>query len=89
MRGYFEILADTLLGRYLPAYVRKPKRRTFQAPKFHFADLGVVNFLARRGRVEPGSELFGKAFENWVCHELSAIRSSASAWSCPSIRGRG
>ena len=72
VRGYFEILVDTLLGRYLPAYVRKPKRRTFQAPKFYFADLGVVNFLARRGRVEPGSELFGRAFENWVCHELSA-----------------
>jgi predicted AAA+ superfamily ATPase len=31
-----------------------------------------VNALARRGRLEPGSELFGKAFENWVCHELSA-----------------
>ena len=72
VRGYFEILVDTLLGRYLPAYVRRPKRRTIRAPRFFFTDVAVVNLLARRGKVEPGSELFGKAFENWVHHELSA-----------------
>ena len=43
------------------------------APKFYFADVGVVNRLARRGAVSPGSELYGKAFENWVFHELSAF----------------
>ena len=45
------------------------------APKFYFFDVGVVNFLANRGWLKPGSELFGKAFENWVYHEL---RSSLS-----------
>ena len=70
VRGYFEILEDTLLGRFLPAYRRRPKRRVVAAPKFYFADVGVVNFLARRGALEPGGELFGKAFENWVFHEL-------------------
>jgi predicted AAA+ superfamily ATPase len=33
-----------------------------------------VNYLARRGPLEPGSELFGHAFENWVFHELCAYR---------------
>ncbi len=42
------------------------------APKFYFGDVGIVNRLARRGEVLPGSELYGKAFENWVFHELSA-----------------
>jgi predicted AAA+ superfamily ATPase len=74
VREYFQILVDTLLGRFLPAYTKRPKRRVIQAPKFYFADVGVVNHLARRGRVEPGSELFGKAFENWVHHELQAYR---------------
>jgi predicted AAA+ superfamily ATPase len=74
VREYFQILVDTLLGRFLPAYTRRPKRRVIQAPKFYFADVGVVNHLARRGRVEPGSELFGKAFESWVHHELQAYR---------------
>jgi predicted AAA+ superfamily ATPase len=72
VRGYFEVLVDTLLGRELPAYVRRPKRRIIRAPKFFFSDVGVVNLLARRGQIEPGSELFGKAFENWVHHELAA-----------------
>lgn len=73
VQSYFGILEDTLLGRWLPAYRRRPKRRVIQAPKFYFTDVGVVNRLARRGEVLAGSELFGKAFENWVFHELSAF----------------
>jgi uncharacterized protein len=72
VKEYFQILIDTLLGRYLPAYTRRPKRRVIQTPKFYFADVGVVNMLTKRGPLEPGTELFGKAFENWVCHELMA-----------------
>lgn len=72
VNGYFEILVDTLLGRFVPSFTRRPKRRVIQAPKFYFADVGVVNVLARRGRVEHGSELYGKAFESWVLHELWA-----------------
>jgi len=72
VREYFQILVDTLLGRYLGAYLKRPKRRISHAPKFYFADAAVVSLLAKRGRVEPGSELFGRAFENWVYHELCA-----------------
>jgi predicted AAA+ superfamily ATPase len=72
VRGYFEILVDTLLGRWLPGYTKRPKRRVIAAPKFYFSDVGVVNHLARRGVVQRRSELFGKAFENWVFHELCA-----------------
>ena len=72
VKGYFGILEDTLLGRWLPAYTRRPKRRVIGAPKFYFADAGVVNHLARRGELHRGSELYGKAFENWVFHELCA-----------------
>lgn len=75
IRGYFEILCDTLLGRFLPAYRRRPKRRTIKAPKFYFSDVGIVNFLVHRSELVPGTELFGKAFENWVFHELCAYNS--------------
>lgn len=71
VRGYYEILEDTLIGAFLPAYTRRAKRRVLHAPKFYFRDVGVVNHLARRRSVEAGSETFGKAFENWVFHELS------------------
>lgn len=72
VKGHFGILEDTLLGRWLPGYTRRPKRRVIAAPKFYFADVGVVNHLARRGQLEPGSESYGQAFENWVHHELRA-----------------
>ncbi|MBM4299499.1 MAG: ATP-binding protein, partial [Deltaproteobacteria bacterium] len=72
VKAYFQILEDTLLAKWLPAFRKRPKRRVIGAPKFYFADVGVVNYLARRGQLQPGSELFGKAFENWVFHELSA-----------------
>ncbi|MGC9451262.1 MAG: ATP-binding protein [Oceanipulchritudo sp.] len=70
VRGYYGILSDTLLATLLPVYRKRPKRRLSIAEKFYFHDVGVVNFLARRGKPEPGSEAFGKAFENWVFHEL-------------------
>ena len=71
VRDYYGILEDTLMGAFLPAYTQRPKRRIIKSPKFYFRDLGVVNCLSRRGRIEQGSELFGKAFENWMFHELS------------------
>ena len=72
VKEHYQILEDTLLGRFLPSYIRRPKRRIVQAPKFYFSDIGVVNHLSNRGDIKPKSELFGKAFENWVLHELNA-----------------
>ena len=75
VRNYFEILEDTLLARWLPAYQQRPKRRVITAPKFYFSDVGVANRLARRGELLAGSENYGKAFENWLFHELSSYLS--------------
>ena len=72
IKEYFQILEDTLLGRWLPSFRKRPKRRVAASAKFYFSDVGIVNFLAKRGILEQGSELFGKAFENWCFHELSA-----------------
>jgi predicted AAA+ superfamily ATPase len=72
VKSYYEILVDTLLGNFLPAYAIRPKRRQTLSPKFYFSDVGVVNYLAQRGALHPKTPLFGKAFENWVHHELRA-----------------
>lgn len=72
IKEYFLILEDTLLGRWLPSFRKRPKRRVAGSPKFYFSDVGIVNFLAKRGKIQHGSELFGKAFENWCFHELNA-----------------
>ena len=71
-QAYFGIVVDTLIGRWLPSYTKRPKRRVIGAPKFYFFDVGIVNHLARRGWLERGGELYGKALEHWVFHELTA-----------------
>jgi predicted AAA+ superfamily ATPase len=71
VKAYYDILADTLLGRFLPPYAVRPKRRQVLSPKFYFFDVGIVNYLSQRGPVRKKSPLFGKAFENWVHHEIS------------------
>lgn len=86
VRGYYEILSDTLLASLLPVYRRKPKRRLSVADKFYFHDVGVVNFLPRRGRPEPGSEAYGKAFENRVFPELRCCNQYAERFAGFSFR---
>ncbi len=72
VKEYYQILVDTLIGRYLPAFRKKAKRRVIEAPKFNFFDLSPVIHLTRRGAVEPGTELFGRAFEQFIWMELVA-----------------
>lgn len=72
VKSYFEILSDTLIGSFLPAFAKRAKRRLIGAPKYYFFDVGIVTGLARRGKVESGSELFGKALEHFIMMELSA-----------------
>jgi predicted AAA+ superfamily ATPase len=72
VKEYFQILEDTLTGRFLPSFQKKPKRRVIQAPKFYFFDVGIANYLVKRGRIEFGSEAFGKAFEHFVYQEIYA-----------------
>jgi len=72
IRSYFQILEDTLTGRFLQSYQKRPKRRVIQSPKFYYFDLGIANFLAKRGKIEVGSEAFGKAFEHLIYQEIYA-----------------
>ncbi len=72
VRQYFQILEDTLIGSFLPAYTRQPKRKIIHAPKFYFFDVALTNVLLRRGEIQWGSESIGKAFENWLHQELKS-----------------
>lgn len=70
VKEYFQILVDTLTGRFLPSYQKKPKRRVIRAPKFYYFDIGIANYLLKRKSVVQGSETFGHAFEHFIYHEL-------------------
>ena len=70
IKEYFQILMETLTGRFLPSYQKKPKRRVILSPKFYFFDIGIANHLLKRGIILPGSESFGKTFEHFIYHEI-------------------
>ena len=72
VKEYFQILEDTMTGRFLQSFQKKPKRRVITAPKFYYFDVGVAGYLLKRGRIENGSEAFGKAFEHFIYNEIYA-----------------
>ena len=72
IKEYFQILVDTLLARFVPSFRKKPKRRIIESPKFYYFDVGLPNFLLKREKILPRTELFGKAFEHFIFQELIA-----------------
>jgi len=72
VKEYFQILEDTMTGRFLQSYQKKPKRRVIIAPRFYYFDIGIAGFLLKRGRIKIGGEAFGKAFEHFIYLEIYA-----------------
>ncbi len=69
---YYQILQDTLIAHEVPCWQETRKRKPVATSKYYFFDWGVVRKLQRIGPVEPGSTLFGKAFESIIFQELKA-----------------
>lgn len=86
VKEYFQILEDTLLARFVPVFQKRAKRRVIQAPKFYLFDVGIANVLLKRGKIEQGSEIFGRAFEHFILQEIiahshySGLEYSVSYW---------
>ena len=72
VKDYFEILVDTLVGYIIPSFTRTQKRRSIQAPKFYYFDVGIANYLRNRRNIQLGSTDFGQAFEHFIIQELVA-----------------
>ena len=72
VQGYFEVLDDTLLGHWLPAWRPRAKVKETQHPKFYLFDPGVVRALTRRLREPLDAAERGMLLETLVFHELRA-----------------
>lgn len=72
VKEYYQILEDTLIGTLLPPFKQTHKRKAISKSKFYFFDVGVANILAKRFKIRPGSELYGKCFEHLIFLELIA-----------------
>jgi predicted AAA+ superfamily ATPase len=72
LQRYFDVLADTLIGHWLPAWQPRAKVREAAHPKFYLFDCGVARAAAGRLRAPLHDSERGPALETWALHELRA-----------------
>ncbi len=89
-RGYFEVLIDTLIANWLPAYRPRAKVKEVALPKLYWFDTGVLNAAAGAFEQPMPSDWEGVLLEHLVLHELrayldySGTKGSLGYWSVPS-----
>jgi uncharacterized protein len=89
-RGYFDVMIDTLIGHWLPAYRPRAKVKEIALPKFYWFDSGVLH-AAAGGFDQPLPEDWnGVLLEHLVHHEMrsylhySRTKGSLGYWGTPS-----
>jgi predicted AAA+ superfamily ATPase len=79
VQRYFDVLVDTLVGHWLPAWQPRLKVRERAHPKFYLFDCGVVRAAAGRLRQPLHDSERGAALETWMLHEIRAHLAHAGA----------
>ena len=88
-RGYFEVLVDTLLGSWLPAYRPRAKVKEVALPKFYWFDPGVLHAAAGGFDQPLAADWQGVLLEHLLLHELRAyqdyagVKGSLGYWATP------
>ncbi len=75
VQRYFDILEQTMIGIYLPAFHKSVRKQQINSPKFYFFDIGVLRTL--RGQItidiHPSTYEYGKLFEHFVILEIHRL----------------
>ena len=72
VQNYFEILIDTLIGNWLPAWKLKRATKQVAHPKFYLFDCGVARALSGRIAYPPSPEERGALLETALLGEIRA-----------------
>ena len=73
VKGYLDVIEDTLLAFKLPAYEARLRVRERKHPKLYWADPGLPRaILGQRGPISPAERCH--LFEGWVAALLRAYR---------------
>lgn len=73
---HFEILSDTLLGRYLDPFDASIRKRQSKKSKFYFFDSGIVRALTNMAgeSLTSGTYEYGDLFETFIINEFFKLR---------------
>ena len=72
IKGYVQVIQDTLLGSLLEPWQGSKKRKAISTPKFYLFDTGVTRVLSEMDNIPRRSELYGRSFEQFIWMELRA-----------------
>lgn len=72
VKEFYQILEDTLIGRFLWPWMRSEHKKA--RPKFYFFDTGVVRSLQEQLKARPTANETRFLFETWFVNELYRIR---------------
>ena len=71
INSYYQILVDTYVGYWLPAFTKNIRKRVLSRPKFFFFDNGLKNACAKLSFSPDLLKVIGgELFEHWVGLEL-------------------
>ena len=90
VRGYFEVLGDTLIGTWLEAHRPRARVKEVALPKFYWFDPGVLHAAAGAFDQPPPADWQGVLLEHYLLHELRSyvhyanVRGSLGYWATPS-----
>jgi predicted AAA+ superfamily ATPase len=72
VQSYFQIVEDTLLGFYLPAFHKSVRKSQKSSPKFYLFDTGVKKSLEESlDQIPvPKTSVFGELFEHFIVNEI-------------------
>lgn len=88
-RGYFDVLVDTLIGFWLPAYRPKARIKEVALPKFYWFDPGVLHAAAGGFDQPRPAEWEGVLLEHLILHEIrsychyASVKGSLGYWRTP------
>lgn len=71
VKGYYQILEDTLIATRLEPYLKSARKRLTMHPKYYLFDIGVINAITGRTSISSvkGSTVYGMLFEHFVILE--------------------
>lgn len=73
VQNYFDVLKDTLIAHWLPAWKLKRANKQVTSSKFYLFDCGVARALAARLPYPMGDEERGALFETLIVNEIRAF----------------
>ena len=73
---HFEIIIDTLIGRYLHPYEKSVRKRQTKKAKFYFFDTGVLRALQNMAgeTLDPSTYEYGDIFETFIINEFFKLK---------------